>query len=220
MFEYFFPLLLLTYKCLLPLLSELKTICFPSGEKLAETSEDEYVMKKVLPNIDTWNGYKEMRDEEPEKGKVDGYPFYRHNGNPRLEWLVDLGILEKISSNFNAGPKISEIYDALLKTKASCAHLSRFGVVILSYPYKLIFFADTSESEIIIKLQSLQSNAVSLVLSLALFCNKYKIATPPLTIIVINSNTLCFLVISCPVYLYYRQKRPIYLAAKRFSYMP
>ena len=92
-------------------------ILIPQAEKLAETSEDEYVMKKVLPNIDTWNGYKEMRDEEPEKWKVDGYPFYRHNGNPRLEWLVDLGILEKTSSDFNAGSKISEIYDALKQIK-------------------------------------------------------------------------------------------------------
>ena len=78
-------------------------------------------MKKVSPNIDTWKDYKEMRDEEPERWKVDGYPFYRHNGNPRLEWLVDLGILEKTSSNFNADPKISEIYDALLKTKENYA---------------------------------------------------------------------------------------------------
>ena len=29
-------------------------ILIPQAEKLAETSEDEYVMKKVLPNIDTW----------------------------------------------------------------------------------------------------------------------------------------------------------------------
>ena len=97
-------------------------ILIPQAEDLAENGEDnEDVVKKVSPNIDTWKEYKEMRDEEPERWKVDGYPFYRHNGNPRLEWLVDLGILEKISSNFNAGPKISEIYDALLKTKENYA---------------------------------------------------------------------------------------------------
>ena len=96
-------------------------ILIPEAEKLADESEDEDVTDKVLPNIDTWNYYKEMRDDEPERWKVDGYPFYRHNGNPRLEWLVDLGILEKTSSNFNAGPKISEIYDALLKTKKNDA---------------------------------------------------------------------------------------------------
>lgn len=92
-------------------------ILIPEAEKLAETSEDEDVEKKVFPNIDSWKDYEDMRKEEYEKWKVDGYPFYRHNGNPRLEWLVDLGILEKVSSNFNAGPKISEIYDALKKIK-------------------------------------------------------------------------------------------------------
>ena len=96
-------------------------ILIPEAEKLADESEDEDVTDKVLPNIDTWNDYKEMRDEEPEKWKVDGYPFYRHNGNPRLEWLVDLGILEKTSSDFNAGSKISEIYDALKQIKENCA---------------------------------------------------------------------------------------------------
>ena len=96
-------------------------ILIPEAEKLAETSEDEYVEKKVFPNIDSWKDYEDMRKEEYEKWKVDGYPFYRHNGNPRLEWLVDLGILEKTSSNFNADPKISEIYDALLKTKENYA---------------------------------------------------------------------------------------------------
>ena len=40
----FFPFLSLTYKCLLPLLSELKTIFFPSGEKLAETSIEELLV--------------------------------------------------------------------------------------------------------------------------------------------------------------------------------
>ena len=96
-------------------------ILIPEAEKLANESEDEDVQKKVFPNIDTWNLYEDMRKEEYERWKVDGYPFYRHNGNPRLEWLVDLGILEKTSSNFNAGPKISEIYDALLKTKKNDA---------------------------------------------------------------------------------------------------
>lgn len=123
-------------------------ILIPEAEKLAEASEDEDVINKVLPNIDTWKDYKEMRDEEPERWKVDGYPFYRHNGNPRLEWLVDLGILEKISSNFNAGPKISEIYDALLKTKENDAE-PFFEIVKAYLPSLVPALEDEIEKQIL-----------------------------------------------------------------------
>ena len=94
----------------------IESIFVPEAEKLVEETRDEKAREKIESNIDDWKYYKEMREEEYEKWKVEGYPFYRHNGNPRLEWLVDLGILEKTSSNFNAGPKISEIHDALLET--------------------------------------------------------------------------------------------------------
>lgn len=65
----------------------------------------------IRKNLPKWNLYPKERIRKPKDwSKTEGYAFYRHNGNPRLEWLVDVGFLKKIGSTF----EISDISDEIV----------------------------------------------------------------------------------------------------------
>ncbi len=64
-------------------------------------------------NLKNWEKYPAAREKNPEKWNLhEGYAFYRHNGNPRLEWLVDLGFFEKIEKQFKTSKDASAISNA------------------------------------------------------------------------------------------------------------
>ena len=77
------------YRCLLPLLSELKTICFPSGEKLAETS----LRGDVFPNLE--NPFSNL--PEPTLGAAASLPGLPPMPNPALVNNAQFGNIDPVS---------------------------------------------------------------------------------------------------------------------------
>ena len=56
--------------------------------------------QKFRRNLKNWEKYPAVREKSPEKWNLhEGYAFYRHNGNPRLEWLVVIKV-----KNLSLGP--------------------------------------------------------------------------------------------------------------------
>ena len=86
----------------------MEKIYIPKSKEAPKNIKDLRKRQKLRLNLKKWEKYpdtreKYYRDKNPEKWNLhEGYAFYRHNGNPRLEWLVDLGFFEKIDTSFKA----------------------------------------------------------------------------------------------------------------------
>ena len=93
----------------------MEEIYIPTAKEAPKNIKDLRKRQKLRLNLKKWEKYpdtreKYYRDKNPEKWNLhEGYAFYRHNGNPRLEWLVDLGFFEKIETSFKASKDANAI---------------------------------------------------------------------------------------------------------------
>ena len=79
----------------------MEKIYIPKSKEAPKNIKDLKKRQKLRSNLKKWEKYPAAREKNPEKWNLhEGYAFYRHNGNPRLEWLVDLGFFEKIETSF------------------------------------------------------------------------------------------------------------------------
>ena len=91
----------------------MEEIYIPTAKEAPKNIKDLRKRQKLRLNLKKWEKYPDTREKNPEGWNLhEGYAFYRHNRNPRLEWLVDLGFFEKIETQFKTSKDASAISNA------------------------------------------------------------------------------------------------------------
>ena len=101
----------------------MEEIYIPTAKEAPKNIKDLRKRQKLRLNLKKWEKYPAARKKNPEGWNLhEGYGFYRHNGNPRLEWLVDLGFFEKIETSFKASKDANAISNVFEQESNNILH--------------------------------------------------------------------------------------------------